>query len=523
MCHRSISDRYDLAIAACESICGKGERVDISDRPDLVASAPGERGSDDVAPNLGEEISASAADAASAAVGDAEAAAKAAANTEAAAFGAVQAAARLATRARTATAATAAAVAAATAEVAVRAAAGVQAEAVKRAGETAASAVEALEIVAAELPPGSDHAAAVRKAAAVAATVAADVGAYANATAAAAAKVSAAVRTAVETAASAAEDAATVVEEEAAVAAMIREAVANSTETTTAATGLVVESTNRAADLTARLAVVAALRDSEHRFRVTFDHAPVGMMLISLSGEDAGRVLRANPALSDLTGRTEAELLALNEHDLVHVDELAARTARFSSLLSGEASDYEAVARWRHADGRDVWVRLNLHAIREGDARPMYAVGQVEDITERLRTEAALRVREERFRLAFDNAHTGMLSLSVDGVLLKANEGMFRLLGYGEHKLLGQDVQSLACPGEQASIHTGIQLGDWRCQHLPGGALFLPRRRPRRLGTGQRVGSARRGRPAGPRGAPDRGRHRAQARRDAVGSPGVAR
>lgn len=428
----------------------------IPNRPDPVPAAPGERRADDVAPNLEEDISASAADAALAASADAEAAAQAAASTKAAAFGAAQTATMLAARAKTATAAVAAAAASATAEVAVRAAAGVQAEAVARALETAASAAEALETVAAELPPDSDHAAAVMKAAAVAATVAADVAAYANAAATAATTVSAAVRTAAETAALAAEATATGVETEAAAAALIREAVAVSTETTAAAAGLVVESTSRVADLAARLAVVAALRDSEHRFRVTFEHAPVGMMLVSLTGEDPGRFLRVNPALRDLTGRTEAELLALNEHDLVHVDDQGARAARFASLLAGETNDYEAVARWRHADGRDVWVRTSLHAIREGEMPPAYAVGQVEDITDRRRAEAALRVREERFRLAFDNARIGMMFLSVDGGLRRANEAMVLLLGYTEQELLGQDVQHLTRPKEQASIHNGI-------------------------------------------------------------------
>jgi len=185
--------------------------------------------------------------------------------------------------------------------------------------------------------------------------------------------VSTAVRTAAETAALAAEVAATAVEEEAVASALIREAVAVSTATTAATTGLVVESTSRAADLAARLRVVAALRDSEYRFRVTFEHAPVGMMLVSLGG-DPGRVLRVNPALCRLTGRTEAELLALNEHDLGHVDAQAAQTALFARLLAGETSDYTATARWRHAAGRDIWVQLSLHAIRYGDASPVYAV-----------------------------------------------------------------------------------------------------------------------------------------------------
>ena len=418
--------------------------------------AAGVRQSDDINPTVPQDASASAADAARSASVEAAAAAQAAAGTEAAALGAAQAAGLVATRARAATAAVVAAAAAATAQTAARAAAAVQAEAVARAVEAAASAVEALETVAAELPADGDREAANQKAAAVAATVAADVIAHAQATATAATTVAAAVEAAAATAALAAKAAAAAVEGEAAAAAVTGEAVAASIATTAAATGLVVQSTERVADLAARLRVVEALRDSEHRFQVTFEHARVGMMLVSLSGADPGRVLMVNPALRRLTGRTGAELLAITALDLVHMDDRAAAAEQFASLLGGDAGEYEAEIRWRHADGRDIWVQMSLHAIREGSAQPAYAVGQVEDITERRLAEAALRVREERFRLAFDNARTGMMFLSVDGGLRRANQAMFLLLGFTDQELLGRDVQSLACVAEQASIRTGI-------------------------------------------------------------------
>ena len=387
---------------------------------------------------------------------EAEAAAQAAAGTKATALGAARTAGRVASRAKTATAAAVAAAASTTAEIAARAAAAVQSAAVARALEAAAAAVEALETVAAELPADSDRDAADLAAAAVAATVAADVVAHAQATAAAATTVAAAVEAAAATAALAARAAATAVEGEAAAAAVTGEAVAASIATTAEATGLVVESTGRVADLAARLRLVAALRDSEHRFQVTFEHAPVGMMLVSLNGADSGRVLRVNPALCNLTGRSDSELLGVNGNDLVHADDQTSQAAQFASLVAGRTSDYDAVARWRHSDGRDIWVRMSLHAIRDGEAPPAYAVGQVEDITDRRLAEEALRVREERFRLAFDNARTGMMFLSVDGRLRRANQAMVVLLGFTDEELLGRSVHSLACTEEQANLGLGI-------------------------------------------------------------------
>ncbi|PZS28899.1 MAG: hypothetical protein DLM59_13810 [Pseudonocardiales bacterium] len=294
------------------------------------------------------------------------------------------------------------------------------------------------------------------RAAAVAATVAEAVVMHARATAEAATIVAAAVAAAAETAALAANAAAAAVEGEAVAAALTGEAVAASTADTATAAGAAAVSTERVTDIVVRLKVVAALRDSENRFRVTFEHASVGMMLVSLNCADLGRVLRVNPAMCDLSGRTDVELLGLTTDVLVHSEERATQEARLASLSAGETSNYQAVSRWKHADGRDVWVRVSLYAVREDEAAPEYAVGQVEDITEDRRAEAALRVREERFRLAFDNAGTGMMFLDVEGRLQKANQAMFLLLGFAERDLLGRFLNHLVSEGEGASIRAGI-------------------------------------------------------------------
>jgi diguanylate cyclase (GGDEF)-like protein/PAS domain S-box-containing protein len=396
-----------------------------------------------------------AAAAALEAAADAVAAARSAATTQTTALAAAKAAGRVAAHARYSTAAAVAAAAASTAEIAALAATAVELEAATRAAETAAFAVEARQTIAAELPPDADKAVADRAAAAVAATVAADVVATEHTTAAAASTVAAAVATAAASTARIAQATAFNVELEAAASALASDEVAHSSATTAAATGVVLQSAKRASVLAARAELAADLRDSEHRFSITFEHATVGMLLVSLSGGDAGRVLRVNPALRHITGRTEAELLGLSGRELFVFDDAPGRDEMFATLLSGRTSAHEAVMRWQHADGHEIWVRANLHAIREF-GRPAYAVGQVEDISERRRAEAALTEREERFRLAFDNALTGMMFLSVDGGVRKVNKAMSSLLGFTEQELLGASVQSLACHEEQASIGAGL-------------------------------------------------------------------
>jgi diguanylate cyclase (GGDEF)-like protein/PAS domain S-box-containing protein len=376
-----------------------------------------------------------------------------------------------------------AAAAVAVAESAAAAAAAMEDEAAARAIATAAAAVEALEVVAAERPAGGDQAAADDAATAVAAIVAADVVAAEASTAAAARTVADAVAAAAQTAAATAVETALAVEREAQTAADVSRTVVAANATTTAAADVVVYSTRRVAELAARLAVVTALQDSEQRFRVMFDNAPVGMMLISLDDVDRGRLLRVNPALCALTGRPGGELLDLSVADLFDVDDRAAQQEAVARLASGESSAHESEALWRHGAGRDMWVHTILHSIHDDEHGPAYAVGQVEDITARRRADASLRRQEERFRRAFDNSVTGIAFVGVDGTVHKVNEALVTLLGRTEDSLLGQHLETLAADDERAAIRGGmdgvlageltIYQAEHRFRHTDGRELWV--------------------------------------------------
>jgi diguanylate cyclase (GGDEF)-like protein/PAS domain S-box-containing protein len=388
---------------------------------------------------------------------DAEVASISADGTTIAANAAAESATDVASRARVATAALVAEAASSAAQTAERAAAAVEAEAIARAIDVAALAVEALETIAAALPADVDREGAQRAAALVAKAVAADVVARSKSTAEAATTVAAAVAMASEAAAVAAADAASAVERAAAAAEGAGAHLKGSSTATAEASTTVVESTARVADLAARLRVVAALRESEARFRYTFERAPVGMLLVSLGDDDGGRILRVNKALCDLTGRAEAELLAQHERELFHLDDRNVQSELFASLLASGDNSAEASARWTRADGRELWVRVSMLAVHEGGDSPGYAVCQVQDMTGRRRAETALQVREARFRQAFDRGLTGVMFLRLDGLLRQSNEAVYRFLHTSEKSLVGRSVDSLVREDDRADIRTAVE------------------------------------------------------------------
>ena len=149
-------------------------------------------------------------------------------------------------------------------------------------------------------------------------------------------------------------------------------------------------------DAVARVRAVAALRDSEARFRSTFENAAVGIAHVGLDGA----WLRVNRRLSEIVGYTRDELLALTFQDITHADDLGTDQALFDRLLAGEIDHYQLEKRYLHRDGRAVWINLTVALAHDADGRPTHAISVIEDVSAKKAAEAELvalnAVLEER-------------------------------------------------------------------------------------------------------------------------------
>src|SRR4029079_8347959 len=94
-------------------------------------------------------------------------------------------------------------------------------------------------------------------------------------------------------------------------------------------------------DVTAAVLGDKALADSEELFRSAFSGAPIG---IALSDFD-GRLLRVNPALAELLGRSIPELLELCVADITHPDDLAVDQVNLDEVRQGAASGHRVLKR----------------------------------------------------------------------------------------------------------------------------------------------------------------------------------
>ena len=156
-------------------------------------------------------------------------------------------------------------------------------------------------------------------------------------------------------------------------------------------------------DVTEQRLAQAASREAEERFRVAFDHAPVGMGIAGLDG----RFWSANLALAKLTGWRLEQLRRTTLESLLHPDEIESSSAGLQALAAGATAVHVTEKRLLHRDGREIWAAVHVAVIRDSAGRPQHLLLQLQDLTERRREEERLRTLSDRDELTLLLNRTG--------------------------------------------------------------------------------------------------------------------
>jgi PAS domain S-box-containing protein len=131
---------------------------------------------------------------------------------------------------------------------------------------------------------------------------------------------------------------------------------------------------------------------AEQEYRGIFEHAVEGIFRATPDG----RYLLVNPAMAGIFGYATPDDMVTSLTDMwteLHADP-GERDALLHLLSSrGSVSRFEGQARRR--DGTVIWISQSVRAVHDVDGRVVYYEGLLEDITERKRTEAALRQSEK--------------------------------------------------------------------------------------------------------------------------------
>ncbi|WP_271196169.1 PAS domain S-box protein [Pseudomonas turukhanskensis] len=227
-------------------------------------------------------------------------------------------------------------------------------------------------------------------------------------------------------------------------------------------------------DISDRKAAEDALRVSQQRFSGAFNTAPQGMAMVGLDG----RWLEVNDALCRMLGYNREELLQLDFQHITHPDDLEADLQLLQRLLNGEISDYQLEKRYLDKQGRVLWILLSVSLVRDPLGQPLHFVSQIQNFSERVAAEKALREREEYLGTLLDNVIDAIITINQQGLIETFNPAAERIFGYLLEDVRGRSAKLLMPDAYQAKhdddLAPYLQIGVAR---ILGKTIELPAQR----------------------------------------------
>lgn len=141
--------------------------------------------------------------------------------------------------------------------------------------------------------------------------------------------------------------------------------------------GKVVGASAIARNITERKRLEGIVNETEERFRSAFEHAAIGMAIVGIEGN----FIKVNPALCEITGYLEEELLQLTFQTITHPEDLRSDVDKVTELLDNEIHYYHMEKRYINKNGQVIWVLLSVSLVRDADGAPMYFLSQMQNIT----------------------------------------------------------------------------------------------------------------------------------------------
>jgi PAS domain S-box-containing protein len=196
-------------------------------------------------------------------------------------------------------------------------------------------------------------------------------------------------------------------------------------------------------DITERKEAEERLLEAEERYRTLVEQLPAVIYIQEI--EHGGAIAYISPQIEEMMGYSSQEYMdepslwieTTHPEDRERVLTEDAHTDRTGEPFSVE---FRKITR----EGGVIWVRDEAVVVRDAEGRPLYWQGIVTDITERMRTEEALKESERRFRQLFENSSDALFVHDGRGRFVECNAEACRALGYAREELLALSVADVA-------------------------------------------------------------------------------
>jgi len=225
-------------------------------------------------------------------------------------------------------------------------------------------------------------------------------------------------------------------------------------------------------DITESKRAEIQLRDSEQRYRTTFEQAAVGIIHTTFEG----KFLRSNARFAEIVGYSQEEIAGLSFQQIAAPDDVADSAQVQREIAVGAIASATWEKRYVRKDGRLTWVKLTVSAQRDSDGNPVHFIALVEDINalkesdERLAAATeATRLSESRYRKVFQTNPDGVLIVRLgDGKIIDANATFLQTTGYDRDEFIGRTTLGLGiwAKDSERQILLDMLVQDGECREL---------------------------------------------------------
>ncbi len=208
-------------------------------------------------------------------------------------------------------------------------------------------------------------------------------------------------------------------------------------------------------DIEERKKAETALKESEEKFRQTFDQSNDGIFLHDLKGQ----ILDVNLRVKELFGYSKTEFLQLTITQLHPITEQEISKRAFETVEETGSVNFET--KFRRKDGSIFPADVSSSMFEIGGVQVVQGI--IRDITDRKEAERELIEKEEQYRQIFNNTNDAIFlthpndEFTSTTPFFEVNDIACKLLGYEREELLTLKSYQITAPEDREILTKNIQ------------------------------------------------------------------
>lgn len=218
---------------------------------------------------------------------------------------------------------------------------------------------------------------------------------------------------------------------------------------------------------------------SDFIFKQLYTRSSIGIAVVSTKN---GAIVQSNPALCQMFGYSEEELLNIDYLDLIYSEDKGKDDLNdmMNYLLMNPEAVFEQEKRFLRKDGEMIWVAQHIFVIpEENSSEPLVLISELRDISDRKLAEQKIEEDQHLYNLITQNTPDMISFGDPDGTLRYVSPSVEVLLGYSAHEMIGTKrpeyyhIEDALEMTEHGKLYSDTDVFTRRARHKDGHYLWI--------------------------------------------------